>query len=136
MGTMGRRIRELREALPGTREEKSQELIATRAGRPGRAGQVWLSRIESRQEPSVEEAILIIDALGPWAADFVIVPRERRALVKAIGSATPADAGLALRLLEILPDLDEGGRRLIESMLQEPATSPARAAAAVGRRSR
>lgn len=105
------RLRELRKSL---KPVPSQGAIAERLGE----GQMWISRRERGDpEPTVDEAIVIVEALG-YAAEFLIANREQGELLSALGPLPPDQLSLVLRLIRILPHLDERGMRYVTGLLQ------------------
>lgn len=108
----GARLQALREAIE---PEPSQAAIAARIGE----GQMWLSRRErGKPEPTVDEALLIAEALG-YAAELVIVERKQRQLLAGLGQLSPQDASLVLRLMAVLPGFDNLARRVLLGLIED-----------------
>jgi transcriptional regulator with XRE-family HTH domain len=115
MPTFRERLRQLREA-----RKISQKRLAARLDRP----QPWISNRElGKVEISVDEAIEILRAIG-YAAEMVVVEGGQDQLLKLAAQADPAQATLALQLLEVLPRLDEGQRRMLTAMIHGALATP------------
>lgn len=105
------RLQALRESLE---PKVSQQMVADRLGEI----QMWVSRREQgTPEPTVEDAIRIVEALG-YAAALVIVQREQGELLARLASVDTDSATVALRLLRALPYLGEEARTLLKGMLE------------------
>lgn len=106
---------EFRERLHALRKARklTQKQVASRLDRP----QAWISNRETGAvTTSTEEAIEILRAMG-YAADLVVVDGAQPQLLELVARSGPDEATLALRLLEVLPQLSKERRDMLKEII-------------------